>query len=71
MTIAAAHSDGWNASVTDADRYAELSCQADELCRQAGRDRALRKSAQVFVRGIELAHARQLVGELEQAGPRQ
>jgi alkanesulfonate monooxygenase SsuD/methylene tetrahydromethanopterin reductase-like flavin-dependent oxidoreductase (luciferase family) len=68
VTIAAAHADGWNASVTSPDQYAELSRRADELCRRAGRDRVLRKSAQVFVRDIEVSHAKQLASELEQAG---
>jgi alkanesulfonate monooxygenase SsuD/methylene tetrahydromethanopterin reductase-like flavin-dependent oxidoreductase (luciferase family) len=68
MMIAATHADGWNASIADARHFAELSRRADELCRQAGRDRLLRKTAQVFVRDIALAGAKRLVGELEQAG---
>jgi alkanesulfonate monooxygenase SsuD/methylene tetrahydromethanopterin reductase-like flavin-dependent oxidoreductase (luciferase family) len=68
MTISAAHADGWNASVTSADQYAQLSRRADELCRQVGRSRALRKAVQVFVRDIDLAHAKRLMGELEHSG---
>jgi len=68
ITIAAAHADGWNASVTDADQYAQLSRRADELCSLVGRDRVLRKAAQVFVRDIDFAQAKRLVGEFQDAG---
>ena len=68
MTVAAGFADGWNAVVADAGRYAELASQADDLCAPLARERPLRKAAQVFVRDIDLANARQLVADLEAAG---
>jgi alkanesulfonate monooxygenase SsuD/methylene tetrahydromethanopterin reductase-like flavin-dependent oxidoreductase (luciferase family) len=68
MTVAVTHADGWNASIADARQFAELSARVDELCRQVGRDRPLRKTAQVFTRDTGLTDARRLLGELEQAG---
>jgi alkanesulfonate monooxygenase SsuD/methylene tetrahydromethanopterin reductase-like flavin-dependent oxidoreductase (luciferase family) len=68
MAVAVSHADGWNAVVAGADRYVELSAQADELCRRLDRARPLRKAAQVFVRDVELADARTLVKGLEAAG---
>jgi alkanesulfonate monooxygenase SsuD/methylene tetrahydromethanopterin reductase-like flavin-dependent oxidoreductase (luciferase family) len=68
MAIAASQADGWNAVVADADRYRELGAQVEDLCRNLKRSQSLRKAAQVFVRDIELAEARRLVGELEAAG---
>jgi alkanesulfonate monooxygenase SsuD/methylene tetrahydromethanopterin reductase-like flavin-dependent oxidoreductase (luciferase family) len=68
MTVAASCADGWNAVVADAGRYAELASQVDDLCAPLARERPLRKAAQVFVRDIDLANARQLVADLEAAG---
>jgi alkanesulfonate monooxygenase SsuD/methylene tetrahydromethanopterin reductase-like flavin-dependent oxidoreductase (luciferase family) len=68
MRIAARLADGWNAVVSDADRYATLVAQIDGLCRDVERERPLRKAAQVFVRDIELARVRQLIADLEAAG---
>jgi alkanesulfonate monooxygenase SsuD/methylene tetrahydromethanopterin reductase-like flavin-dependent oxidoreductase (luciferase family) len=68
MAIAVGHADGWNAVVEDAGRFGELSAQIDELCRERGRARPLRKAAQVFVRSIDLGKARELVADLEAAG---
>jgi alkanesulfonate monooxygenase SsuD/methylene tetrahydromethanopterin reductase-like flavin-dependent oxidoreductase (luciferase family) len=68
MAIAVRYADGWNASIADARTYAGLAAKADELCRRLGRDRRLRKAAQVFVRDIELGRARQLVDDLAAAG---
>jgi alkanesulfonate monooxygenase SsuD/methylene tetrahydromethanopterin reductase-like flavin-dependent oxidoreductase (luciferase family) len=68
MAIAADCADGWNAVVEDVGRYRDLSAQIDEICRRRGRQRPLRKAAQVFVRSIELADARRLVSDLEAAG---
>jgi alkanesulfonate monooxygenase SsuD/methylene tetrahydromethanopterin reductase-like flavin-dependent oxidoreductase (luciferase family) len=68
MAIAVRLADGWNGVVSDADRYAELVRDVDDLCRQANRQRPLRKAAQVFVRDVELADAAELVADLEIAG---
>jgi alkanesulfonate monooxygenase SsuD/methylene tetrahydromethanopterin reductase-like flavin-dependent oxidoreductase (luciferase family) len=68
MTIAVSHADGWNASVRDAAQFAELAAKLETLCRRLGRDRPLKKAAQVFVRDIDLGCARQLVADLEGAG---
>lgn len=68
MTIAATQADGWNASITTARQFAELSRRADELCHQAHRDRPLRKTAQVFTNDTGLTGAKRLLAELEQAG---
>ena len=68
MAIAASFADGWNAVVSDATRYVELAARVDELCAVLDRERPLRKSAQVFVRDIDLRSGRQLVADLEAAG---
>jgi alkanesulfonate monooxygenase SsuD/methylene tetrahydromethanopterin reductase-like flavin-dependent oxidoreductase (luciferase family) len=68
MRVAVAHADAWNGVVVDGDQFAALSARVDELCRELGRQRPLPKTAQVFVRDIELNDARALIGELEQAG---
>jgi alkanesulfonate monooxygenase SsuD/methylene tetrahydromethanopterin reductase-like flavin-dependent oxidoreductase (luciferase family) len=68
MAIAAQYADGWNASVSDAATFGRLAARVDAACLQAGRARKFQKSAQVFVRDVRLANARDLVGELGAAG---
>jgi alkanesulfonate monooxygenase SsuD/methylene tetrahydromethanopterin reductase-like flavin-dependent oxidoreductase (luciferase family) len=68
MTIAATFADGWNASVADAATFGELSARVDGICRRLARQWPLGRAAQVFVRDVELAGARQLVAQLEAAG---
>ena len=68
VTIAVRHADGWNASVGDAAEFAELAAKVDTFCRRFGRERPLKKAAQVFVRDIALRRARQLLTDLETAG---
>jgi alkanesulfonate monooxygenase SsuD/methylene tetrahydromethanopterin reductase-like flavin-dependent oxidoreductase (luciferase family) len=66
--IAARFADGWNAVVTDTDRYHQLATQIDRFCEQVGRKRSLRKAVQIFVRDIDLRDAHQIIAELENAG---
>jgi alkanesulfonate monooxygenase SsuD/methylene tetrahydromethanopterin reductase-like flavin-dependent oxidoreductase (luciferase family) len=68
MAVAARHADGWNAVVEDANDFARLARQLDQLCVRVERERPLAKAAQVVVRDIELASARGLLHELERAG---
>jgi alkanesulfonate monooxygenase SsuD/methylene tetrahydromethanopterin reductase-like flavin-dependent oxidoreductase (luciferase family) len=68
IAIAAERADGWNAVVSEADTYRELSRRADELCAELGRAHHLDRAVQVFVPTIELTAARELVADLATAG---
>jgi len=68
IEIAARSADGWNGVVANAAEFAVLAARVDEICARLGRERPLRKSAQVFVRDVELAAAAELVADLATAG---
>ena len=68
LEIAVRHADGWNAVEPDPARYGELARRLDELRERGGRARPVAKAVQIFVRGIELRDARELVARFEQAG---
>jgi alkanesulfonate monooxygenase SsuD/methylene tetrahydromethanopterin reductase-like flavin-dependent oxidoreductase (luciferase family) len=68
VEIAARHADGWNGSVRDADRFAELGSRLAEACRAEGRERSIDRQAQVFVRDIGLDRAREQARRFEEAG---
>jgi alkanesulfonate monooxygenase SsuD/methylene tetrahydromethanopterin reductase-like flavin-dependent oxidoreductase (luciferase family) len=68
MRIAAEHADGWNAVVDSVERYRELSERLDAICDAVGRERPLRKAAQVFLRDVRLARSRAFIDGLEAVG---
>jgi hypothetical protein len=54
MAVAARYADGWNVTgPTSADQYLPLAGQMRRQCDQAGRDRPLRYSVQLFTRDLD------------------
>jgi alkanesulfonate monooxygenase SsuD/methylene tetrahydromethanopterin reductase-like flavin-dependent oxidoreductase (luciferase family) len=68
MRVAARSGDGWNGGSAAPDRFAALGRRLEELCQEVGRRRPITRTVQLFVRDLDVAAARDLLGSLADAG---
>jgi alkanesulfonate monooxygenase SsuD/methylene tetrahydromethanopterin reductase-like flavin-dependent oxidoreductase (luciferase family) len=68
MQVAAQYADGWSATETDHERYAELVHRMEETCRRVGRERPISRTVQIAAWKIDLGKAREVVERMEEAG---
>ena len=68
IRIATVHADGWHAVTPNPAEFGELARRVDEEMREAGRARPLAKGVQIMADTLDLNRARDLVGEMAEAG---